>query len=188
MRTILFATLTLVAGFALGWICRPEPKAPLSREVKTSAGSEAAAAMPAPAVYAASVITATEPKRAETFRNRVETIRWLKQSGVPMFINTLSSGTLSPALGKLLELTSDEMTRLNDASSNAKRELAAAQDARATSHTSEDGKTLVVDVPPVDVSASRAIYDRLLDTFQSTLGSDRYAFFNEVAEESYEHS
>jgi len=51
----------------------------------------------------------------------------------------------------------------------------------STSHTSNDGKTLILDVPAVEVSTSRAIYDRFLETLKATLGADRYAAFNALS-------
>lgn len=189
MRNILSIASALIVGFCLGWYSRPVAKlaSPVASESAQS-GSLSAAPSTAP-----SQATPAPPRDSgsvhdpgEAYHNRIETIRWLRQTGAPVRIHAFARNDFSPSLFKILGLSPAEITRLNDAALEATRGIEAARQARITSNTSEDGKTLTVDVPAIDAATSREIYDRLLGTLKSTLGPERSEVFNELTGESFE--
>lgn len=192
MRTPLFTAIALFVGFGLGWVSRSATKTTLPYEEKSAQPPAATTVQtsptrtPLPAATALPAAGTSGPYPGSTYHNRTETVRWLRRSGAPIYFSVLNGEAFSPDFGKALDLTPDEMTRLNDVVLDTKHELDAARLAHTTTHTSEDGKTLIVDVPTVDVSASRAAYDRLLETLKSTLGPERYEMFNELGGEDFE--
>lgn len=188
MRTTFLIAFTLVVGFVLGWVAHPaaKPASPGTPAPAPTLPRAPTEAMPAPPTVNAPVAGASVAARNELYRNRAETVRWLRRSGAHTLFQVLAHDGFSPAFAKVLELAPDEMARLNGVVLGTKRELDTARLALATSRTSEDGKTLIVDVPAVDVPTSRAAYDRLLETLRSTLGPERYDVFSELGGEVFE--
>lgn len=190
MRTTLFITVALIAGFGLGWLARfaTTTATALTQETKptVSFASTPVRPTPPPAPAATADPGPVEVDRAATPDNRIETLRWLRQSGVPVNLRAFSGDKFTPALGKILGLTSDETNRLNGAALEAKHALDAVRLGRASSHPSEDGRTLVVESPAIDPATSRALYEGLLGTLKTTLGPERYGLFNELTGDSFE--
>jgi hypothetical protein len=189
MRIILSIASALVLGFCLGWFLRPMTKfaSPAASE-SAPTGSHLPTLNAAPSQAASAPPPNSGPIKdpGDAYHNRIETLRWLRQSGAPVRIQAFARNGFSPALFKILGLSPTETTRLNDAALEATRRIEDARQPRISSSTSEDGKMLTVDVPAIDPATSREIYDRLLGTLKSTLGPERSEVFNELTGESFE--
>jgi hypothetical protein len=187
MRTSLLVTWSLLIGFAAGWFAhaRMESPSPATPPPQRQIASPATDNTALPAKPSATTGTATQ-KPDDPIGRRTQAIRELSRLGLNSQIAAFSGDKFSPQLGKALSLTPDESSRLALAAQEAKRAIDAARLARASSRVSEDGKTLIVESPSVDVAASRAIYDRLLDTVKSTLDRERFELFNELTGDSFD--
>jgi hypothetical protein len=185
MRIPLLVLITLAIGFALGWISRPSQRTTVSERFERDKTS-APTALPAPVVADAVASLSPSGGPEEIHRTRLDTLRWLKQAGAPIHFRAFAKDGFLPALLKIVGLTPDETARLENAAFAAKRKIIEARMSRAKPSMSDDGKTLIVEVPPIDATTSRAIYENLLDTVKSTLGAERYSVFTELTGESFE--
>ncbi|MEN9401925.1 MAG: hypothetical protein RL091_628 [Verrucomicrobiota bacterium] len=187
MRPFLLIACSLVGGFAAGWFAHTSQPAVTPATVTVQHPIVNTATETTGLRVPTTTLTATEaPNSDPRISRRTQAIRELTQVGFIMYCPAFSGDSFSPQLTQLLNLTVDESSRLALAAQEAKRDLDAARLARAISHASDDGKTLIVEVPSLDVSTSRAIYDRLLNTVSATLGAERVELFSELTGESFE--
>jgi hypothetical protein len=187
MRTSLLVTWSLLVGFAIGWLVHGDNSAAAS--VRTPAPQRASPVAKDTVTLSTSFPKSAEappPRSSDAFTRRTEAIRELRPFGFMLYIRAFNRDGFDPKLLSLLELTPEESSRLNEAAHKAEREIVAARIAGASAHTSEDGRKFIVEVPPIDVSTSRKIYDQLFTTLRTTLSPEKQRFFNELTGESYE--
>lgn len=187
MRPTLLVTGSLLIGFAIGWLVHGD-KSPTSsdRTPATQPASQVAKDMVTLPTSLKERAEAPTPRTTDAFTRRTEAIRELKPFGFMLYIRAFTRDGFDPKLLSLLELTPEQSSRLNEAAHKAERDIVAARIAGASSHTSEDGRKLIVDVPPIDISTSRGIYDQLFNTLRTTLSPEKQQLFNELTGESYE--
>jgi hypothetical protein len=94
---------------------------------------------------------------------------------------------LSPAFVQLFELTPIEEAALNQALDDASRQQYALELAHSTSHSEDNGQKIVLDIPPFPQDGGK-IYDQLHQTFETILGADRQALFDDFADQQVENS
>ena len=160
MRSVLLGLISLVLGFSLGWFLRPKTSAP------EAPGTTGPGDVP----------------------SHLEAVRWLKKAGFVLNIQPMTEDRLAPQVIRLMNLTPAEATALAAMSRDTRQEIDAARLAGATSHISDDGRILVVDVPAIAAAASSALHDRYIGSLKVTLGHERFALLNELMVEGFEQA
>lgn len=189
MRIALVALACLAAGFGLGWTLRPVPPArgtaattkeiAAASEKKTTVGPT-----PAAALKPLSFSVAAAPD-LNSIASRTAALRWFKQKNlVPPTRLMNSDFKVNPVAIDLLELTPAEVNTLNTTFAAAQTDIVDARAKIASAGMSTDGKLFVIELPALDPATSAAIYDRFATQLKTTLGADRYALMNEMADES----
>ena len=191
-KPTLACCIFLALGFAAGWLSRsailgPPAHAPVdagNREVSTKA------AAPSPDRKPVTPDAARVPDRPDVSRRSVidslNALAWAKKRGAQISVNVFERDKLNPKFASVYNLSAGDVAILNQAIADAKSRMDAIAIQMASFKASADGSKLTVEVPPT-VEQGGAIYDGLLQTFQSVLGPDRFQSFGDVSGDSFEY-
>jgi hypothetical protein len=184
MRTLLLGLFLLTVGFCFGWFGRPlvPSSATVSPRAAATAGSAEtpvpiSAGVTDPRAGADRPAPPTSKLKSES--ERLQAVRLLKRAGLPIDQHYFGE-KLSPTLIAVLELSAAEVTTLETFNLETKNAIEAARAARADARPSADGKTLWIEVPPLNTAQSAGFFDRLQQTYANVLGAERYQLLNEI--------
>jgi len=117
-----------------------------------------------------------------------QALSWFKNNGgyysdVPVF----DERGINSTFARLFDLSSSEQKTLEDAIKDARRRSIEMRTRAAKISETSKGDVLVVEIP-TQPEIGGQIYDTLLSSFQSVLGTDRFRFFNFYAGEPFERA
>jgi hypothetical protein len=186
-----FGLILLGAGFALGRFTSPSE--PTARDTLSSSVSTDRASATRPSTTVAPL--GAETAQSSTARSndpisaRLKTLEWLLAKkligGIPI---TDHSGDISPQFIDAYGLTPTQAERLRQDLAQTKTELSALATKSATADFNHEAKLLTVSIPSATPEQSGPFYDRLLDSFRTVLGPERFAQFNTLSGERFERT
>ena len=191
-RRRLILCLSLIAGFTVGWKCRPigTINAAQSSVVPVGVGEPVK-----PSAMSQPVPEPTSPLLSDALNNRgviraqIELLAWCKSHNHHFsYIAFENQDTeLYSVLSLILGLTPAEIEQINGALGRTKQALEEFKFRAAAAQPSTDGKTLVVTLPPLPGESSR-VYTELLTTLKTVFGPERYQMFDELTGDRFEQA
>jgi len=190
-RTGCFFAGSIALGFAAGWYLH-QPKSVTPIRGITS-NSLTAVEYGASASQSTLNQSKTESKVAgagratPTVSQRLATLVWLKEHGIPSSVQIFSSKGISDEFALFYGLTSEETARLNQAFQQTNQRLGDLSAQHARTDPASSAKTLIVTVAAFPEEGGK-LYSNLLSQFAAVLGPDRYTEFNEISGDALESS
>lgn len=185
----LVGVVCLAMGFVLGRLFPVAASSPPERVTPGDADPPRTSTASTPSLDVGPGREGQNSTDAVVHRERMDALRWIAASGVPMQMRTFSGSEINPMLVRLLGLNESESARLKKAYAQAQSEIDAIRSAQAKPTRSPDGARLLIEAPGLDPVASGRIYDRFSAEFKSTLGPDRTAMFEQISgAEGYEQA
>ena len=177
----------LILGFAAGWYLREPPAQPL-RTPPAAVAPAVATSQPKP--IASGPQPASETKASPvTFSvtDRLAALREMKSKGLDFGLRIFSNNQITPEFAQLYDLTPAEIAQLNQAYQQTQQRLdALIQQHAKLDPTSTDAK-LIVTVAAFPAEGGQ-VYNDFLSIFSTTLGTSRYALFNDISDDALEKS
>ncbi|HLP09634.1 MAG TPA: hypothetical protein VK178_15835 [Opitutaceae bacterium] len=133
--------------------------------------------------------TPTDPERAKVVE-RLEALRWFnREHGAWFRVGVFTSpqrGELDAGFVSAYGLTAEEGQRLRDALTAAREKMDRGRLAAAKVDVRPDNLGALIEVPALP-ELGGAAYDDVLATFRAVLGPERWAYFDELSADGFEH-
>lgn len=134
-----------------------------------------------------SSLVETSWNEVSQYARKVSRLDSLKEAGTYLSILPFVGDRINATFILMFDLTKDEVSQLEGALAVSTREYREMQSQAATGGLSADGQKLIVKVPPTP-EVGGAIYNRLLNSFTTVLGSDRLVLFNAISRDTFDRS
>ncbi|MFT3867924.1 MAG: hypothetical protein QM715_05440 [Nibricoccus sp.] len=190
IRTIAFSIITFAIGVFIGRIWqKPTPTSVIQTEQLPKPMSQVqvpeTTSKQSPAINSSSF---SDLPTIERLQKLSQALSWLKNNGgyyadIPVF----GDRGINPTFIQLFGLSNSEQKILEEAIEGARRHSIEMRTRAAKITEASKGDVLVVEIP-TQPEIGGQIYDTLLGSFRSVLGTDRFRYFNFFAGEPFERA